>query len=231
MSWNERALEITPTANAPNPECEFNARLNLGDSLLGLGRAQEAEEQFQKVEQIVRNPQPQDHYLLWRYSQHLFHSYGELWLSRGDLDKATAYAEECLQVAEQSQSMKNAVKSQRLRAQVFLAQGKLEEAEQELSIALEVAQRIGNPPQLWKTYAVLGDLLQQQDQPDDAQKAYGDAFAVIEGVAAGLKNQSLRDTFMNSQHVQEIAEKAQSENKGARLRIVKPPNVAEHTDG
>jgi class 3 adenylate cyclase len=231
MSWNERGLEITPKANAPNPECESNARLNLGDSLLGLGRLQEAEQQFQTVEQIVRNPRPQDQYLLWRYSQHLFHSYGELWLARGDLDKAIAYADECLAVAEQSKSMKNTVKGRRLRAQVFLAQGKLEEAGQELSITLEAAQRIGNPPQLWKTYAILGDLFQEEGRPDDAQRAYGDAFAVIEGVVAGLKNQSLRDTFMSSQHVQEIRQKAQSENKGTRLKIVKLPNVAEHTDG
>jgi hypothetical protein len=96
---------------------------------------------------------------------------------------------------------------------VFLEQGKLAEADQELSIALEAAQRVGNPPQLWKTYAVMGDLRQTQERPNDACRAYGDALAVIEKVAAGLKNKTLRDMFMRSHHVQEIHQKAQRERR------------------
>jgi hypothetical protein len=42
--------------------------------------------------------------MLWRSSQHLFHSYGELWLVRGDPDKALAYADGCLALAEPSES-------------------------------------------------------------------------------------------------------------------------------
>ena len=101
------------------------------------------------------------------------------------------------------------MKGCRLRAQVFLAQGKLAEAEQELSVALEVAQRIGSPPQLWKTYAVLGDMYHVRNQLDDAHRAYGDAISVIEGVAADLQDKSLRDTFLRSQYVQEIRQRAQ----------------------
>jgi hypothetical protein len=86
------------------------------------------------------------------------------------------------------------VKSRRLRGQVLLAQGQLAEAEQELSIALEVAQKLGNPSQLWKNYAVLGD-----------------GLSVIEEVASGLKDKSLRDTFINSLLVQEIRHEAQGE--------------------
>ena len=44
-------------------------------------------EQFLHVEQIVREPRPQDILALWRYSQRRFHSYGELWLMREDAGK------------------------------------------------------------------------------------------------------------------------------------------------
>ncbi len=162
MEWNTRGVEAAVEADFPDPEVESNARLNLGDNLVALGRPDEAEEQFQRVEQVVRNPRPQDRWMLWRYSQHLFHSYGELWLARGDYDKALAYADECLALAESSHSKKNVVKGRRLRGQVFLAQGKLAEAEKELATALEIAQQIGNPPQLWKTHAALGDLRKAQ---------------------------------------------------------------------
>ena len=90
-----------------------------------------------------------------------------------------------------------------------MEQAKLENAEQELSIALEVAVRVGNPTQLWKTLAVMGHLFQVRDQLDDARRVYGDALSVIEGVADDLKDNSLRDTFLNSSCVQEIRQKAQ----------------------
>jgi tetratricopeptide (TPR) repeat protein len=209
MEWNTRGVEAAVEADFPDPEVESNARLNLGDDLLALGRPDEAEEQFQKVEQVVRNPRPQDRWMLWRYSQHLFHSYGELWLARGDYDKALAYADECLALAEQSDSRKNIVKGRRLRGQVFLAQGKLPEAEKELATALEVAQRVGNPPQLWKIHAALGDLRQAQGRLDDACQAYRDALAVIDGMAAGLSDESLGETFLSSDHVQGIRRAAE----------------------
>jgi tetratricopeptide (TPR) repeat protein len=208
VEWNTRGVEAAVEANFPDPEVESNARLNLGDNLLALGRPDEAEEQFKKVERVVRNPGPTERFGLWRYSQHLFHSYGELWLARGDYDKALAYAGECLALAEQSDSKKNIVKGRRLRGQVFLAQGKLVEAEKELAAALKIAEEIGNPPQLWKTRAALGDPRQAQGKRDDARKAYRDALAVIEGVAAGLEDESLRETFLNSDHVQDIRRSA-----------------------
>jgi Tfp pilus assembly protein PilF len=101
------------------------------------------------------------------------------------------------------------VKGRRLQGQVFLEQEKLEKAQQELSIALRVAVKVGNPTQIWKTHAVLGDFFQVQDKLNDARKAYGDALSVIEEVAANLQDNSLRDTFLSSQCVQEIRQKVQ----------------------
>jgi hypothetical protein len=95
------------------------------------------------------------------------------------------------------------------RGQVFLAKGNLGEAGQELSIALETAQHVGNPTQLWLTHAVLIDLLQAHGQPDEAGWAYGNPLSVIEKLASGLKDKSLRDTYMISRLVQEIGHKAQ----------------------
>jgi len=210
MEWNTRGVEAAVEAHFSDAERESNARLNLGDNLLALGRPDEAEEQFQKVEQVVRNPRPQDRWMLWRYSQHLFHSYGELWLARGAHDKALAYADECLALAKQSDSKKNIVKSRRLRGQILLAQGKLPEAERELATALEMAQEVGNPPQVWKTHAALGDLRQAQGRADEARQAYRDALTVIEGVAARLSDESLRDTFLDSEHVQGIRRAAEA---------------------
>ena len=208
IEWNTEGVKAAQEANFPDPECENNARLNLGDNLLALGHLDEAEAQFQKVEQVVRNPQPKERFLIWLYAQRLFHSYGELWLIRGRHDKALAYADECLTLAEENNRRKNIVKGRRLRGQAFLAQSKLKEAEEELTTALCLAKEIGNPPQLWQTYVATGDLRQAQDRPNEAHRAYRDALSIIEDVAAGLNDESLKDTFLNSSHVQAIRRKA-----------------------
>ena len=204
MSWNSRGVKVAQVANFPDPEVESNARLNLGDNLMALGRLNEAEEQFQTVEQVVLRPRPQDRLDLWRYAQHMFHSYGELWLARKDYDQAFIYADKCLSLAEPTDARKNIVKSRRLRGQVFLIQGKLGEANQEFSKALEIALKIGNPPQLWKTYSAIGNLLKKQGRGKDAIKAYQDAIDIIEGVASELKNEQLKNTFLKSTHVKNI---------------------------
>jgi hypothetical protein len=73
-----------------------------------------------------------------------------------------------------------------------------------LSQALTVAQEIGNPPQLWKTYQALGELYAWQADPGGARAAYRSAMEVIEGVAARLQNQELRRTFLQARPVQEL---------------------------
>jgi tetratricopeptide (TPR) repeat protein len=209
MEWHARAVKAAQEINARDPEIEFNALLNLADSLMALNRLDEAEVHFKKVEQTVRNPRPQERFSMWIYSGHFFHSYGELWLTRGNIDKAMAYAGECVQQSESTGRQKNIVKGRRLQGQAFLAQGKLAEAEREISTALEIAKEIGNPPQLWKTHATLGDLRQAQGRVDAGRKAYRDALAVIDGVAASLTDKSLRKAFLNSDHVKGIRKAAE----------------------
>jgi serine/threonine protein kinase/tetratricopeptide (TPR) repeat protein len=212
LEWNTRGLKETQEANFPDQECEGNVRLNLGDNLMALGRIEEAEEQFLWVEQVVKNPQPQDVFMLWKYSQHFYHSYGELWLYRGNYEKAISYADKCLEIAEvrDFESKKNIVKGRRLRGQVLMGQGKLEEAEQEISVALKVAHQVGNPTQLWLTYTTIGDLWQLQGRPEDSMKAYRDAYSVIEDVANNLSDESRRELFLNSKQVQGIKKKLEN---------------------
>jgi tetratricopeptide (TPR) repeat protein len=146
----------------------------------------------------------------WRYLQHCCHSLGELWLKKGDAEKALQFAEECLQLAEPTESRKNIVKGWRLQGQAFCTQGKLAEAEAVLQKALALAQEIGNPPQLWKTYQALGELYERQGATDQVQAAYASAIEVIEGVASRLQNQEIKQTFLSARSVQEIRSKVVS---------------------
>ena len=95
----------------------------MGDSLAALGRHDEAEKYYLMVEPVVRNPQPAEHFALWLYSQHFFHSHGSLKLHRGEHDKALALAEECIGLAERTNRAKNVVKGRRLRGECFIGDG------------------------------------------------------------------------------------------------------------
>ncbi len=207
VALNTQSLEVALEQERPDPEIVSNARLNLGDSLMALERLDDAEEQFQLVERVVRSSRTEEQWMLWRYSQHLFHSYGELWLVRGDLERVLAYADECLRLAASSDSTKNMVKARRLRGQVFLAQGEPATAEQELNIALELAYHIGNPPQLWKTWMALGELRRVEGRGAEAKIAYRSALQIIDSVAASLVDETLRETFLSSRHVGEIKQR------------------------
>jgi tetratricopeptide (TPR) repeat protein len=205
LECNQACVEfVQGIPGFPNPDVEAHARLNLGDYLVELGRPDEAEVHYQAAEARFHGPLPADQWMRWRYGQHLFHSYGELWLARGDLDRARAYADECLELALFHSSAKNIVKARRLQAQILLARGRFKEADEELAAALATAQEVGNPPQLWKTHAAIGELRHADGRPEEARRAYGEAFSVIERVAASLTDQRLRDTFLHSEHVETI---------------------------
>jgi tetratricopeptide (TPR) repeat protein len=219
LELNGQSLALGGAIETADTEIGSNARLNLGDSFVALGSLAEAESHFQAVESIVRNPRPQDRWMLWRYAQHLFHSLGELWLARGDTGAALAYADECLRGAEASDSPKNIVKARRLRGEVFLVRGELPAAEAEFDRAVEIARRIGNPPQLWKTLVAIGDLRQAQHHLTAACQAYREALAVIEHVAAHLQDARLRETFLTSPHVQHIRQRGNSASPASGRRM------------
>jgi tetratricopeptide (TPR) repeat protein len=180
----------------------MNARLNVADNLLALGRpSSEAKEHLTLVERVVRHPEPPERWLLWRYSQHYFHTQGELSLAEGDLDRALTLADECIALATETGVLKNVVKGQRLRGQVLMARGDVEAAGTELTTALDLAREVGNPGQIWKTHAAVGDLHAAANRPTEARESYGAAISVLEGVADSLADNDLKETMLASANV------------------------------
>ena len=191
-----------------DPEIIRNAEINLGDDYLLLGDLEQAQRYLEKVYgDTQQRGQWGEEWMKWRYSQHLYHSLGELWLTKGDAAQALEFAEECLKLAEPTLSRKNLVKGWRLKGQALLAQGQGEQAQEALSRALTIAREIGNPPQLWKTYQALGALYEWQADLERARAAYQSAMDVIDGVAERLQDQELQRTFLAARPVQEIRER------------------------
>ncbi len=209
LAIQHNAQGVSEARAMGDPEIYRNAELNLADCYLALGQLDEARRYLETVE---RESQRQgawgETWMKWRYTQHLHASLGELWLARGDVAKAIAYADQCLAAAEATTSRRNIVKGRRLKGEALLVQGKLADAEAELEEARTVARYVGNPAQLRMTLAALARLCEAQGREGDAAAAYQEALAVVERVAAGLSDAALRETFLGSPQVTAIREAA-----------------------
>ncbi len=206
--WNQRALDVALEIGIADSELDSNAHLNLADVLIAQGRLDEAEPYLATVEAIARNPAPEQRWMLWRYTQHLLHSYGELRLLRGDTGRARENAEQCIAMATKSGAKKNIAKGQRLLGQALSAAGDHAAAVDAITVAVDVARDIGNPTQLWKSLAALGDVRAAAGHADAASQAFAEASKVIDDLASGLSDAALHDTFVGSAAVTAIREKA-----------------------
>jgi hypothetical protein len=92
--------------------------------------------------------------------------------------------------------------------QLAIRPGELALAAIELRKALELARRLGNPPQLYRTLAAVGDLRRAQWDESAGRRTYRHALAVIDGVGAELADPSLRERFLSSSEIERIRELA-----------------------
>jgi len=203
MEFDHRGIEVA-LEEGDDAEKISNARLNWGDSLISEGRLEEAHDILSKVEPVIRSPRPQDRWMHWRFSQHYFLAQGELCLTEGDYARAISLADECLQLAEPSDSKKYIVKARRLRGQALRGQGETKPGMEDLETAARIATQIGNPAQAWKSYAALAAALHEDNRASEAHQAQTQAREITNQVAQELRNESLQNTFIKAQEIQAI---------------------------
>ncbi|MFQ5946588.1 MAG: AAA family ATPase, partial [Anaerolineae bacterium] len=145
---NRRSAEVGRRRG--DPGTIPNAEINLGDIFLAKGDLTLAQEFFDGVSRLAKDPATSD-WMRFRYSIRLFASLGDLWLARGEPAKAQEFAEGCLDLATRSNSRKNLVKGWRLKGEIAVARHQWDEADAALRQALTIAEAVRNPTQLWKT--------------------------------------------------------------------------------
>ena len=145
IQYNARGVEAARVLG--DPEIIRYAELNLADCYLAVGRLDDAQRLLESVERESRRRGAWgEEWMKWRYTQHLHASLGDMWIARGDPEKALSEAETCLTAAETTHSRRNIVKARRVSAEAFMVQGRLTDAESEIERALAVAREDGNPP-------------------------------------------------------------------------------------
>lgn len=158
-SFNERSLAEAVALDLPNREIEANAMLNLTETALVHGRWDEAQHHLDDLERTVRDPSPPEAWMLWRYGQRWRCASGELLLARGgDEQQAVGLADECLEIAERTDSRKYEVRARRLRGRALVAAGREGDGVHDLDGSLALARELRNPPQLWRSLLARAEL-------------------------------------------------------------------------
>ena len=78
-----------------------------------------------------------------------------------------------------------------------------------MSEAIAILQEVGNPKQLWEAHASLGRALDQAGRSSEGGEHWGAAATTIQGVAKGLSDRELRESFLNADPVREILARAE----------------------
>ena len=69
---------------------------------------------------------------------------------------------------------------------------------------MAVAQQIGNPPQLWKSYEALGRLHERKEETAQARCGYVKAIQVIDETGGRLQDQRSKQTFLSARQADDI---------------------------
>ena len=207
IDFNRQSAEVGRRRN--DPGTFPNAEVNLGEIYLAKGDLPEAAEHLESAYRYWDNPRTSE-WMRWRYSMRLFASLGELWLARGDPERATEFGDRCLDLATRTNSRRNLAKGWRLRGEIAFARRQLEDAETAFRRALEIAEAIGNPTQLWTAGAALGRLHAARGRPDLAREAYRAARDVVIRVKGTLEDERLRTTLAQAPAVRRLVDLAGS---------------------
>ena len=191
-------------------ETASNAELNMADIYLTRGDLSAAGELLDGVRRVVGDPATSE-WMKWRYSIRLFAGLAAFSLARGDPQSARGFAERVLEAATRTRSRKYVVRGWRLVGEIAAARRRWDEAEAALRQALPLAETIANPPELWRTQAALARLRVTQGDRPQAARAYQAARGVVDRVASGLADESLRASLFRLPLVEEIRRGAAGE--------------------
>jgi tetratricopeptide (TPR) repeat protein len=129
----------------------------------------------------------------------------EHWAKRGDYPRALAHTTRLAALAQRLGARNYSSTAERLRAEAALALGgDLEDVARRLDAALNELRGTRAPMEVWKAARVLALLRRRLDDDDAARAAFEEAGRAIETIAGGVRDENLRDRFLNLPAVREV---------------------------
>jgi tetratricopeptide (TPR) repeat protein len=133
----------------------------------------------------------------------------EHWAARGEHDRAVEHAARLSDLARKLGARDYRCAAERVRAGAALARdGDFEEAARRLDAALAEMRRTPAPIEAWKSARVLALLRRRLADEDGAQAAFEEAARAVRTIAAGVRDESVRDGFLRVPAVREVLDEA-----------------------
>jgi tetratricopeptide (TPR) repeat protein/predicted Ser/Thr protein kinase len=209
LAWDQQGLELARECGVV--EAEANSLINLGSDFAHIGEDRKTMPAFREVEACFHR----DEWFRWRYNLRLQAGASEYWLSQGDHEKAEEHAKRLLEEAARREVRKYIALAYKLLAEAAMARGDLADAGAKLAAALDQLHRYPAPLVAWKTYVVLGRLRRQMGDRESARAAFAQAAAIIGEIAANVRDDGLRATFLKSTAVREVLDGAKASSPAA----------------
>jgi class 3 adenylate cyclase/tetratricopeptide (TPR) repeat protein len=214
IELSERAYEETNrsarSGHGTGAERRAFIRLNEADAWMAQGDLASAARALEEALHTVQHPPP-SRWMTWRYSAHCYASLGQLALLRGDPERARRLADQCLETAVPTHSLKYESWAWRIKGASATLRRAWAEAEDALGRALALAETIGQPRQTWMSHLAVGRLDAAQGRREDALAAYRAAWTIITGLRAATRDPGLRAGLESSPLIREAEDLARPE--------------------
>lgn len=197
--WNRRSIALARETGWL--EAEANALVNLGGDALRADQRSQAREHFEHAATLI----DRDEWFTWRYRMRLLVGLGELALLERAPERALAFAQQALAVADPTGSRKHAGRAWLLTARATLAaDGPVEAVLSQAQHAHSLARACGHPPLVWASAQALAVLHARLGHEVDAAACRAAARTAVEAVAGSIQDPALRRSLLATPTVQRV---------------------------
>jgi class 3 adenylate cyclase/tetratricopeptide (TPR) repeat protein len=212
IELDREALDFSRAGKLANPE--IYSTINLAEDHFALGEIGIARGILGEAAERLRVGHFDSH--RWRWQLRVALMLARVFLLERDLDRAGTHLAEGLEIAERTESRRQVAEGYRIRGELWLAAGRVEDARAELRRALDVADAIAGPRTIWETAGALGRAL-GPDHEVEARLAYRRALEALHGSLPRIPRPELRESLLRSESVARLIEEA------GRLGVQAPP--------
>ncbi|MBT4643287.1 MAG: AAA family ATPase [Deltaproteobacteria bacterium] len=199
---SRKLMEMYPMGRQFAGEVVAQANVNLMENLIDQGKTEAALKRLNSFEAESNSPDYQRARYRWKTRMKILEA--QILIDQGDIDKAENIINSNLKLVQEQHMMKFEGRYLRLLGEAQVVQNENDAAFSNFNNAIELLKEVGNPRQLWLAHLSLANFHQKSGRADLAREQFMAANAVVQSTADGLKDKSLRQSFIETPQVQEI---------------------------
>jgi tetratricopeptide (TPR) repeat protein len=177
-------------------EGECNSHINAARDYLALGEPARALHHLRRAEEL----HSADFWFRWVYKPRLQGELAQYWIAQGNLKQAAVHAA----VSLEGKNPKRRAWAHKLQGDIAALEDRVDEAGREYEAALRLIGQVPCPTIEWRVLKASAELAAQCKLTGLHQSLRTRAHAVVRSLAVSIRQESLRNTLMNSKAVRDL---------------------------